>query len=165
MRSCARIGGNGWLLAAILVLLSGAPAFSSPLGALLNKLPRPRMPKLPGSSRKVPTTHAAAPDYSDRLECRELSLLEGLLHQRADELREHGERLTIMCVGESGVGKSSLIGNIFTIPLGPSPAPAQTREISQTVCNQAAHHHNFLTTTFPPLVSKMRLRHLRRKRI
>ena len=35
-----------------------------------------------------------------------------LLHQ----LESRGEGVTIMCVGESGVGKSSLISNIFTVP-------------------------------------------------
>ena len=64
---------------------------------------------------------------------KELPLLEGLLRQREMELRAKGERLTVMCVGESGTGKSSLISNIFTVPLG--TAPPSTVKITETVCH------------------------------
>eukprot|EP00802_Teleaulax_amphioxeia_P013157 Tamp_13205.p1 GENE.Tamp_13205~~Tamp_13205.p1 ORF type:complete len:291 (+),score=49.45 Tamp_13205:291-1163(+) len=54
---------------------------------------------------------------SQLLIARDLNLKDGLLAQYARELETRGEHVTIMCVGESGVGKSSLISNIFTVAL------------------------------------------------
>jgi len=58
----------------------------------------------------------------------ELNLKETLLLQHKRDLESRGAGVTIMCVGESGVGKSSLISNIFTVPVARS-APPPTRGI------------------------------------
>ena len=47
----------------------------------------------------------------------DLDVRTGLLKQREEQLETTGESLTIMCVGESGTGKSTLIANIFTAPI------------------------------------------------
>ncbi|GAB5363037.1 hypothetical protein AAMO2058_000849200 [Amorphochlora amoebiformis] len=61
----------------------------------------------------------------------QLSVREGLLGQRIQELESHGESVTIMCVGESGVGKSTLLSNIFTVPIVHS-VPKPTVKIVET---------------------------------
>ncbi len=47
----------------------------------------------------------------------DLDVRTGLLKQREAQLESTGESLSIMCVGESGTGKSTLIANIFTAPI------------------------------------------------
>ena len=47
----------------------------------------------------------------------DLDVRTGLLKQREAQLETIGESLSIMCVGESGTGKSTLIANIFTAPI------------------------------------------------
>ncbi len=47
----------------------------------------------------------------------DLDVRTGLLKQREAQLAATGESLSIMCVGESGTGKSTLIANIFTAPI------------------------------------------------
>jgi hypothetical protein len=47
----------------------------------------------------------------------DLDVRTGLLKQREAQLETVGESLSIMCVGESGTGKSTLIANIFTAPI------------------------------------------------
>ena len=47
----------------------------------------------------------------------DLDVRTGLLKQHEAQLETAGESLTIMCVGESGTGKSTLIANIFTAPI------------------------------------------------
>jgi hypothetical protein len=47
----------------------------------------------------------------------DLDVRNGLLKQREAQLETTGESLSIMCVGESGTGKSTLIANIFTAPI------------------------------------------------
>jgi hypothetical protein len=47
----------------------------------------------------------------------DLDVRNGLLKQREAHLESTGESLSIMCVGESGTGKSTLIANIFTAPI------------------------------------------------
>jgi len=61
----------------------------------------------------------------------QLSVREGLLGQRIQQLESHGESVTIMCVGESGVGKSTLLSNIFTVPICHS-CPKPTCKIVET---------------------------------
>eukprot|EP00466_Bigelowiella_natans_P014251 jgi/Bigna1/126593/aug1.3_g1301 len=61
----------------------------------------------------------------------QLSVREGLLGQRIQDLESHGESVTIMCVGESGVGKSTLLSNIFTVPIVHS-VPKPTVKIVET---------------------------------
>jgi hypothetical protein len=67
-----------------------------------------------------------------RLVTQDLNLKEAMLRQYEQELMTQGERVTIMCVGESGVGKTSLISNILTVPLARAAAPP-TKEISDTL--------------------------------
>ncbi|EKX41589.1 hypothetical protein GUITHDRAFT_74618, partial [Guillardia theta CCMP2712] len=50
-------------------------------------------------------------------------LKSGLLRQCEKELEQKGKTLTVMCVGESGVGKTSLISNILTVPISKAPPP------------------------------------------
>ena len=67
-----------------------------------------------------------------RLVTQDLNLKEAMIRQYEQELMTQGESVTIMCVGESGVGKTSLISNILTVPLERATAPP-TKEISDTV--------------------------------
>ena len=70
------------------------------------------------------------------LTARDLKLKSTLLLQHERELERRGEGVKIMCVGESGVGKSSLIANIFTVPVdlatGTVKSPSPTTEIRDT---------------------------------
>ena len=59
----------------------------------------------------------------------DLDVRTGLLKQRETQLESVGESLTIMCVGESGTGKSTLIANIFTAPITRSSETRQTEGI------------------------------------
>ena len=59
---------------------------------------------------------------------RNLNLREGLLQQYARLMESTPHTLTLMCVGETGVGKSSLISNLFTVPVVKTP-PARTEKV------------------------------------
>lgn len=52
-----------------------------------------------------------------RATVKDIKLKEGLLKQHEKRLLVRGRRLNVMCVGESGVGKTTLISNIFQVPL------------------------------------------------
>jgi septin 7 len=71
-------------------------------------------------------------ENSTTLTARDLKLKSTLLLQHERELERRGEGVKIMCVGESGVGKSSLIANIFTVPVARSLSPSPTTEIRDT---------------------------------
>eukprot|EP00960_Hanusia_phi_P029695 748108-Hanusia_phi.AAC.3 len=62
-------------------------------------------------------------DIPDHLVTKDLALKSGLLRQCEKELEQKGKTLTVMCVGESGVGKTSLISNILTVPISKAPPP------------------------------------------
>jgi len=59
---------------------------------------------------------------------RDLNLRDGLLRQYARLMESTPHTLTLMCVGETGVGKSSLISNLFTVPVVKTP-PARTEKV------------------------------------
>lgn len=123
-------GCKGWksslILAALLV-----SSFADGVPSWLH-LHLPRLPNMADAdSSKVGSAGRSAVNKAP-LRCRDLPLKAGLLQQREEELKTHGERLTVMCVGESGVGKSSLISNIFTVPVDSSKV-MPTKTISEQV--------------------------------
>jgi hypothetical protein len=122
-------------LAPALLLSSTPPANRAPTQTLHRGRASPTS-RAPTNVRGGATAVKPPPE---RLECRELGLRDGLLKQHDELLKQHGERLTIMCVGEAGLGKSSLISNIFTLPIGPAQSLKKTKEISKTVCHGYYH--------------------------
>eukprot|EP00188_Purpureofilum_apyrenoidigerum_P001154 Plantae.Rhodophyta-Purpureofilum_apyrenoidigerum.ctg1611.p1 GENE.Plantae.Rhodophyta-Purpureofilum_apyrenoidigerum.ctg1611~~Plantae.Rhodophyta-Purpureofilum_apyrenoidigerum.ctg1611.p1 ORF type:complete len:373 (+),score=84.52 Plantae.Rhodophyta-Purpureofilum_apyrenoidigerum.ctg1611:163-1281(+) len=61
---------------------------------------------------------------------------EGILQQRLAHLGEHGETLRIMVVGESGVGKTTLLSNIFSRDLNSSDTAQGPITKSKGICEK-----------------------------
>ena len=59
----------------------------------------------------------------------------GIRRQTLDALDARGESITVMVVGDSGVGKSSLLSNLFHQELDDSPGKGPTLRVTERVLN------------------------------
>jgi hypothetical protein len=87
-----------------------------------------RVPAPVRREREVRKAPEQPPQPKGHMVARELNLRNGLLRQYSRLMESRPHPLTLMCVGETGVGKSSLIANLFTVPIIKGP-PSRTEKV------------------------------------